>query len=144
MNARLRADLRATLPGTNEETWKGGVITQPFLKEENDNNCRKASHRKQPCWCMSNQSICFCLGDVLGLVQRKACSVPCVPGNAKVGGNQRLFSPWCFLNKSAASQRNTGRARGLQERVSGTCVGCGSLAVPGQSLSQPRDFGLQA
>lgn len=34
------------------ETWKEGVITQPSLKKENDNNRSRASHGKQPRSCV--------------------------------------------------------------------------------------------
>ena len=52
VNGWLRSDLWAIFPCTNGETWTAGVITQPFLKEENDNNHRRACHGKQPRGCV--------------------------------------------------------------------------------------------
>lgn len=142
MNAWLSSDLCTILPGTNEETWKGGVITQPFLKEENDNNRRKASHRKQPRWCASNQLTCFCLVGWLGPDSKKGpLRAMCAWENESGWKLETVFSPRYLLNKSTASQRNVGRARGLQERIPQTCVGRGLLAVPGQTFSLPGDFG---
>lgn len=145
VNAPLRSVLRAILPGTSEETWKGGVITQPFLKEDNDNNRRKASHRKQTHWCMSNQSICFCLRGCVGPGSKDTLLHAMCACESESGWKlETVFSPWCLLNKSMASQRNMGRARGPQEGIPQTWVGHGSLAVPGQPLSLPGDFGSLA
>lgn len=43
VNAQLRSDLWAIFPAMEGKLRKEGMITQPFLKRENDNNWRRAS-----------------------------------------------------------------------------------------------------
>lgn len=121
VNGWLRSDLRAILPGMRGETWKGGVITQPFLKGENDNNHRRPAIKSSPTGVCQTVNLlllsgCFGPGSKEGLLCAMwACE-------SESGWKlETVFSPGCWLNRSVASQRNTVRARGLQERSHDLC-----------------------
>jgi hypothetical protein len=105
------------------EIWKGGVITQPFLKKENDNNLRRASHRKQPIGaCGRGQSVSleqYCgPGSRAGLL-RVMCACE-REGGWKL---EPVLSAQCLLSKRAASQRNGKRARVPHKSILWNSVG---------------------
>lgn len=72
--------------------------------------------------------------DVLGLVPRKTCSVPCVPSKGKVGGNWRLSSGLGVYLRTAWPPRETWEGPGVQRGEShgpalAAVTACGRAAL---------------
>lgn len=124
------------IPSYQWETWTAGMITQPFLKEENDNNHRRACHGKQPRGCLWTSQSASAQGDILGLVQRETCSVPCVLWKWKWVGTGGWSQSPCLLNTSLASQRNKPRLRGPRRESHGPEL----VAAYVQLFCFPGDF----